>query len=153
MASCELLRPPAQVSLKQLMTSLSIGGAEHLEEDRRCVVGAILERQVDSLTGSLWKSDVQNAVTGILSDCVSTYDLDNRPIRRAGVMLRDLELAYYAGAANGDIQLAKSAEEIEALLSLEVNRLVPPSYQGLFLNDSIIEVWTGFCAHASACPT
>lgn len=152
MASCELRRPPAQVSLKQLVTSLSIGGAENLEEDRRCVVGAILERQVDSLSGSLWKSDVQNAVAGILSDCVLTYDLDNRPIRRAGVMLRDLELAYYTGLANGDNQLAKSAQEIEALLSLEVNRF-PLLTRVSFLNDLVIEFWTRLCAHASACPT
>jgi separase len=152
MASCELLRPPAQVSLKQLITSLSIDGAENLEEDRRCVVGAILERQVDSLSGSLWKPDVQTSVVGILSDCVLTYDLDNRPIRRAGVMLKDLELAYYTGTANGDAQLAKSAEEIEALLSLEVNWLIPPPYRGLFLNDSVIEFWTRLCAHASGCP-
>ena len=122
MASCELLRPPAQVSLKQLVSSLSIGDAENLEEERRCVVGAILERQVDSLSGSLWKPDVQNVVAGILSDCLVTYDSEIRPIRRAGVLLRDLELAYYTGTSNEDVQLAKSAEEIEALLGLDVHR-------------------------------
>jgi len=121
MATCELLRPPAQVSLKQLISSISIGDAENLEEDRRCIVGAILERQVDSLAGSLWKPDVQSVVSEILSDCVLTYDPENRPIRRAGVMLRTLELAYYTGTTNGDVQLAKSAEEIESLLSLEVH--------------------------------
>ena len=121
MATCELLRPPAQVSLKQLIDSISIGDSENLEEDRRCIVGAILERQVDSLAGSLWKPDVQSVVSGILSDCILTYDPENRPIRRAGVMLRTLELTYYTGAANGDVQLANSAEEIESLLSLEVH--------------------------------
>jgi hypothetical protein len=130
MASCELQRPPAQVSLKHLISSLSIGGAGNLEEDRRCVVGAILERQVDSLSGSLWKPDVQSAVAGILSDCTSVYDSENRPIRRSGVILRGLELAYYTGTGYGDVQLAKSAEEIEALLSLEVHRF--PSSPGSF---------------------
>ena len=122
MAACELLRPPAQVSLKQLISSISIGDAENLEEDRHCIIGAILERQVDSLAGSLWKPDVQSVVSGILSDCVLTYDPENRPIRRAGIMLRTLELAYYTGVANGEVQLAQSAEDIESLLSLEVHQ-------------------------------
>ena len=125
LASCELLRPPEQVSLKRLTTSISIGGGGNLEEDRRCVVGAILERQVDSLAGSLWKPDVQSVVAGLLSDCVSVYDPENRPIRRVGVMIRVLELTYYTGVAQEDIQLAKSAEEIEALLSLEVHLFSP----------------------------
>lgn len=121
MASCELLRPPAEVSLKRLISSISIGGADNHEEDRHCVVGAILERQVDSLAGSLWKTDVQSTVAGLLSDCVSTYDAESRPIRRAGVMLRLLELSYYTGAPGGDVQLEKYADEIEALLGLEVH--------------------------------
>jgi separase len=124
MAACELLRLPTQISLKQLMTSISIDGAADLEEERRCVVGAILERQVESLSGNLWKPDVQSVVAGLLSDCISTYDPVNRPIRRAGVMLKTLELTYYGGAADGDRQLSESAEEIEKLLSHEVRLLV-----------------------------
>jgi hypothetical protein len=120
MASCELLRQPTEVSLKRLISSISIGGTDNHEEDCRCVVGAILERQVDSLAGSLWKPDVQSAVAVVLSDCVSTYDAETRPIRRAGVMLRLLELSYYTGAPNGDVQWEKYAKEIEALLSLDV---------------------------------
>jgi hypothetical protein len=120
MASCELLRPPTGVSLKRLISSISIDGVDNHEEDRRCVIGAILERQIDSLTGSLWKPDVQSVVVGLLSDCVSIYNPENRPIRRAGVMLRLLELSFYTGAPDGDAQLEKSADEIKALLSHEV---------------------------------
>jgi hypothetical protein len=125
MASCELLRTPTEVSLKRLISSISIGGVDNHEEDRRCVVGAILERQIDSLTGSLWKPDVQSAVAGLLSDCVSIYNPEDRPIRRAGVMLRLLELSFYTGAPGGDAQLEKSADEIIALLSHEVRLLRP----------------------------
>jgi hypothetical protein len=125
MASCELLRPPAEISLKRLISCISIGGADDHDDDRRCIVGAILERQVDSLAGSLWKPDVQSVVGGLLSDCVSTYDAENRPIRRAGVMLRGLELSYYTGVPDGDVQLEKSAEEIKELLSLEVHLFRP----------------------------
>ena len=120
MASCELMRAPAEVSLKRLISFISIGGADNHEEDRRCIVGAILERQVDSLVGSLWKPDVQSAVAGLLSDCVSTYDAESRPIRRAGAMLRGLELSYYTVMPDGGVQLEKSTEEIITLLSLEV---------------------------------
>lgn len=121
MAACELLRPPEQVSLRQLIGSIPINNATDLEEERRCVVGAILERQMESLAGSLWKPSVQNVVAGLLSDCVSTYDPENRPIRRASVMIRALELAYYTGTADGDVQLTKSSEEIEVLLRAEVH--------------------------------
>jgi separase len=127
MATCELLRPPAQVSLRQLIGSIPINGASNFEEERCCVVGAILERQVESLYNSLWKPNVQSVVAGLLSDCISTYDSENRPIRRASVMIRALELAYYTGAVDGDIQLAKSSEEIKALLGAEVLiYLLPP---------------------------
>jgi separase len=122
MAACELLRPPAQVSLRQLIGSMSIStnSASNFKEERCCVVGAILERQVESLCNSLWKPNVQSVVVSLLSDCISTYDSESRPIRRASVMLRALELAYYTGAVDGDIQLAKSSDEIKALLEAEV---------------------------------
>lgn len=125
MASCELLRPPTEVSLKRLISSISIGDVDNHEEDRRCVVGAILERQIDSLTGSLWKPDVQNAVAELLSDCVSVYNPENRPIRRAGVMLRLLELSFYTSTPGGDAQLEKSTDEIKVLLRHEVRFLRP----------------------------
>ena len=125
MAACELLRPPTQISLKQLINSISIDGATDLEEERRCVVGALLERQVESLSGNLWKPDVQSVVMGLLSDCISMYDAVNRPIRRAGVTLKILELAYYGGAADEDLRLSESAEEIEGLLSQDVRLLIP----------------------------
>ncbi len=149
MASCELLRPSAEVSLKRLITSISIGGVDNQEEDRRCVVGAIIERQIDSLAGSLWKPDVQSVVAGLLSDCVSIYDPENRPIRRAGVMLRLLELSFYAGAPDGDTQLEMSADEIKALLGHEV-RLFHPS-SAFLLFTSVIECRTRFWAYALAC--
>lgn len=140
MASCELLRPPTEVSLKRLISSISIDGVDDPEEDRRCVVGAILERQIDSLTGNLWKPDVQSAVAGLLSDCVSIYNPENRPIRRAGVMLRLLELSFYTGAPDGDAQLEKSADEIKTLLGHEVRYRVPSSALLLFI--SVIECRT-----------
>jgi separase len=123
MASCELLLPPTQVSLKPRVNSISVGAGDNPEEDRRCVVGAILERQVDSLAGSLWKPDVQSAVKELLTDCALTYDSEERPIRHAGVLLRDLELLYYTGAADeaGQLTLEKSTEKIKTLLDLGVH--------------------------------
>jgi len=123
MASCELLLPPTQVSLKPRVNSISVGSGDTPEEDCRCVVGAILERQVDSLAGSLWKPDVQSAVKELLTDCALTYNSEERPIRHAGVLLRDLELLYYTGAADGAAQLALETitEKIKTLLDLGVH--------------------------------
>ena len=158
MATCELLRSPAEVSLKRLISSISIAGADNHEEDRRCVVGAVLERQVDNLAGSLWKPDVQSVVAGLLSDCVSTYDAENRPIRRAGVMLRVLELSYYTSAPDGDVQLEKSAEEIKALLSLEVHLFCPivrirMIYLGYRISDEIqrLRIWLTYIERKCTC--
>lgn len=139
MASCELLRTPTEVSLKRLISSISIGGVGNHAEDRRCVIGAILERQIDSLTGSLWKHDVQSAVAGLLSDCVSIYNPEDRPIRRAGVMLRLLELSFYTGVPGGDVQLEKSADEIIALLSHEVRLLCPVVSIIIYLSYRMLE--------------
>jgi separase len=152
MAACELLRPPTQISLKQLITSIPIDGATDLEEERRCVVGAILERQVESLSGNLWKPDVQSVVMALLSDCIATYDAANRPIRRAGVMLKILELSYYSGAADEDLRLSESAEEIEGLLSQDVRTFTHRS-QNLPFYNLIIESWTRCRDDTFACFT
>lgn len=123
MAACELLHPPTQISLKHLINSISIDGATDLEEERRCIVGAILERQVESLSGNLWKPDVQRVVMELLSECILTYDAVNRPIRRASIMLKILELTYYGGASDQDLRLSESTEEIERLLRQDVRLL------------------------------
>ncbi|KAI9509013.1 peptidase family C50-domain-containing protein [Russula earlei] len=152
MASCELLRPPAQVSLKESLSSISIDSADNQEEDRRCIIGAILERQVESLAGSLWKPDVKSAVRELLIDCASIYDSANRPIRRAGVLLRGLELSYYTDAPGGDVQLAKSQEEIEALLSLgNVGRDSSLTHL-LNLHRAEMHMWLALHAHRHVHP-
>lgn len=152
MAACELLRPPTEISLKQLITSIPIDGATDLDEERRCVVGAILERQVESLSGNLWKPDVQSVVMALLSDCISTYDAVNRPIRRAGVMLKTLELAYYSGAADGDLRLSESAGEIEGLLSQDKVGLDAAMIHLRALHSAEMHMWLALHAHRQVHP-
>ncbi|KAH9026737.1 peptidase family C50-domain-containing protein [Lactarius pseudohatsudake] len=152
MAACELLRQPTQISLRQLINSLSIDGATDLEEERRCVVGAILERQAESLSGNLWKPDVQSVVMGLLSDCISTYDSVNRPIRRAAVMLKTLGLTYYSGMVDGDLRLSESAKEIEGLLSQEKVGLDAAMLHLRALHSAEMHMWLALHAHRQVHP-
>ncbi|KAI0298727.1 peptidase family C50-domain-containing protein [Multifurca ochricompacta] len=133
MAACELLRLPTQ-------------------EDRRCVVGAILERQVESLAGSLWKPDVQSVVAELLSDCVMTYDSGKRPIRRAGVMLRVMELAYCSGVVDTGLRLAESTEEVKALLSSEGVGLDSSLTHLRALHSAEMHLWLALHAHREVHP-
>jgi hypothetical protein len=60
-------------------------------------------------------------------------------------MLRILELSYYTGAPGGDVQLEESAEEIKALLSLEVHLFLPfvriiIIYLGYRMSDEILRL-------------
>ncbi|KAI9438648.1 peptidase family C50-domain-containing protein [Lactarius indigo] len=152
MGACELLRMPTQVSLKQLINSISIEDVTDLDEGRRCVVGAILERQVESLNGILWKPDVQNVVIGLLSDCISTYDSVNRPIRRAAVMLKILGLTYYKGVTDGDLHLSESAEEIEGLLSQEKVGFDVAMTHLRALHSAEMHLWLALHAHRRVHP-
>ncbi|KAH9171315.1 peptidase family C50-domain-containing protein [Lactarius sanguifluus] len=152
MAACELLRQPTQISLKQLISSLSIDGATDLEEERRCVVGAILERQAESLSENLWKPEVQSVVMGLLSDCISTYDSVNRPIRRAVVMLKTLGLTYYGGVVDGDLRLSESAKEIEGLLSQEKVGLDAAMLHLRGLHSAEMHMWLALHAHRQVHP-
>ncbi|KAI0266095.1 peptidase family C50-domain-containing protein [Gloeopeniophorella convolvens] len=146
MATCELLRPASQVSLKRVIGSISINGAADLKEERLCVAGAILERQTESLAGNLWKASVQSVVSGLLSDCISIYDSETRPIRRAGATLKALELIYYAGGAE-DAGLVASTAEVEALSDREALGLDLALAHLQALHSAEMHVWLALYAH------
>lgn len=81
---CELMLDATSVSLRSM------------EIDDACIVGALLERQIDSLEGSRWKQGVHNVVGRLLIDALTIYGPD-MPVRRARVLLKCLEFAYHAG--------------------------------------------------------
>ncbi|KAH8987879.1 peptidase family C50-domain-containing protein [Lactarius akahatsu] len=105
MAACELLRQPAQISLKQLINSLSIDGATDLRR------GASLRCRRHS---------------GATSGKFEWEPLETRRAKCA-VMLKTLGLTYYSGVVDGDLRLSESAKEIEGLLSQELD-LMPQCY-------------------------
>jgi hypothetical protein len=94
--TCELLLQPHEVSLKTPLEACGLDPS---------IIGALLERQVDSLEGSLWKEGVQNMVRSLLGDVVGVYSAAgpavDMPLRRARVLIRSLEFGYKAGGCVG----------------------------------------------------
>jgi separase len=109
---CELMLAATSVSLRSI-------------ELDACIIGALLERQIDGLEGSRWKDGVQNAVGQLLLDVLDVYGPD-MPVRRARVLLKCLEFGYHAGpeavVAIGTPE--EMGSEVERLLS-QVSYLFP----------------------------
>jgi separase len=120
--TCELLLHPSEVSLRGPLEACGLGAD---------VVGAVLERQAESLEGSLWKDGgVREVVRTVLADALSVYicpvDVGigaGMPVRRARVLIQSLRFAYRVGGATeeGFIRHPDDiGEEIEELLGRSV---------------------------------
>ncbi|TFY82545.1 hypothetical protein EWM64_g1469 [Hericium alpestre] len=125
MATCELLRSPSEASLKRIFEQWPIRVESRQQSDQQCILGAILERQMASLEGSRWKDGVKDVIAGLLSDALSVYDAESRPIRRAVVMLRCLEFTYYSQAEDRSLsclplRTEEYGQHIDALLASEL---------------------------------
>lgn len=109
---CELLLDNSLVSLRSIAV------------DDPCIIGALLERQIDSLESAKWKEGVQNAVAEMLIDVLGVYGLD-MPIRRARILLKCMEFAYHVGPeAVGKIGTPEEmGSEVERLLLSQVGFL------------------------------
>ena len=60
---CDLYMEPKAVSLRGSMTNLFIGRNEaNVDQFRRTVVGALLERQAEGLLESKWKPPVRKVI-------------------------------------------------------------------------------------------
>lgn len=114
MGACDLILQPSEISLKC-----------HLEKSgsRPEIVGALLERQFDSLEGSLWKDGVRALLKTLLLDAVGVYSTGNMPVRRARVLVRCLEFGYKAGDEGVGRHADDLGEEAEELLGREVSVL------------------------------
>lgn len=121
--TCELLLQPSEVSLRCPLEGCGFGAD---------VVGAVLERQAESLDGSLWKDiGVRTVVRTVLADALSVYvrseDIGinmgaGMPLRRARVLIQSLRFTYRVGdAAEGFTRHSDDiGEEIEELLGRSV---------------------------------
>ncbi|KDQ52064.1 hypothetical protein JAAARDRAFT_40451 [Jaapia argillacea MUCL 33604] len=119
MGVCELFKAPEDVSLKSALQQLY--GVAELSS----VVGALIERQIDGLEGSIWKENVRTATKCLLLDALSVYDQQKRPVKRARVLLRCLEVTYKGGQDASGLDevsgrpLGDVGQEVEALLTRE----------------------------------
>lgn len=125
---CDLYKDPCEVSLGQFKHAFS-GIDVNDEEVCRSIIGALLERQVQSLQGSIWKLPVQNAVHVFLTELLELYDARTMPVHRARVLLRQLELLYHQETVADRLQDSTIIEDIvaeaEDLLTVGV-RFHPP---------------------------
>jgi separase len=132
--TCELLLPTEEVSLKSvvncIVTSDTSHGANPIVDPR--IVGALLERQLDSLEPSRWKESVHGVFVQLLRDALDVYCVEDvassssgMPVRRARVLLRCMEFLYRDhgqdgwsafGFANAD----EMGYEIEKLVIMSV---------------------------------
>ncbi|KAH9945510.1 peptidase family C50-domain-containing protein [Amylocystis lapponica] len=120
---CELLRAPPELSARIWLEGVRLddpaGDCMEGTQTWKCVVGALLERQAESLAGSRWKPGVRAVVRHLLGDALVVYVPTERPLRRARVLVRRLELAYHAGLEADDLDPVEIGDEVQALLSAE----------------------------------
>ena len=131
--TCELLLPTEEVSLKSAVncaaTPDTSHGANPTIVDPR-VVGALLERQLDSLEPSRWKEGVHGVFVRLLRDALDVYRVEDNisngmPVRRARVLVRCMEFAYRdhgqaEWSAFGFANVDEIGSEIERLVIMSV---------------------------------
>jgi separase len=83
--ACELFLPFKEVSLRAI----------RIEEP--AILGALLERQIQSLDIIRHKENVLPVLYGVLQDTVDVYRTAKMPLRETRVLLRAMELGYHSG--------------------------------------------------------
>lgn len=109
--------------MKPSAVSLS---SSHVGDDG--VIGALLERQVESLGLIRYKDNVSNVISYLLSDISKIYGSD-MPVRRARILVKWLEHMYYSGrdVVSGIGSPDDIGNEVEDLLQSEVSDRVQNS--------------------------
>ena len=68
-------------------------------------IGAVLERQIQGLTPSRWKSSVGDALLGLVNDLLQVYEDRAFSGHRARAILRKLELLYFIQPSADKMQM------------------------------------------------
>ncbi|TCD70963.1 hypothetical protein EIP91_000870 [Steccherinum ochraceum] len=129
MGTCELLLEPREISLRSSFN--------FQDDTTRIIVGALLERQVQSLESSRYKSTVKKTMSALLGDALDSYPLEgNMPLRRSGVWLKWLEGSYFGGEEFDGIQVNAEGicQEVTQLLSREIispKQIVAPAKKAM----------------------
>lgn len=135
---CDLLLPIEAVSLKSWSPRLPNGLNKDL--DKFSIVGALLERQVESLESSKWKPAIQGAMGKLLQDAMKVYGRQKMPIRKARVIIKCLELASSANGKGPCIvdDIEHYALEADGLLQVTVGpiaAIIPARTDAFHLQD------------------
>ena len=118
LATCELFQPPVTISALSWYS-------QEVDGEQKCVVGALIERQIASLEESRWKPGVRDVLRVLLDDALLVYDPEERPIRHARVVLKRLELSCHSNTEAGPSEPAgKLAADAETLLTRQVRPMV-----------------------------
>jgi hypothetical protein len=84
LGACDLFLEPSHISLKTAV------GMVHPS-----VTGILLERQLECLSGSIWKEGIGQVVLTLLIHAKEAYSEDEMPVRRARILLQCMEFAYH----------------------------------------------------------
>lgn len=135
LGACELLLPMEEVSLKSAVNCATTPGTSHGANPTivdPCIVGALLERQLDSLEPSRWKESVRGVFVRLLQDALDVYRVEDvagssskMPVRRARVLVRCMEFVYRdhdqdGWSAFGFANIDEMGCEIERLAMMSV---------------------------------
>ncbi|OCH85114.1 hypothetical protein OBBRIDRAFT_891378 [Obba rivulosa] len=118
MGACELFQGHSELSAKSWFKDLSDNASPENVQTWRCIIGALLERQMEGLASGRWKPAVRALVQSLLNDSLEVYLPAERPIRRARMLLNSLELAYFDESTWNDSP-GQIADEILVLLEQE----------------------------------
>ena len=116
-ATCDLFQPLNTVSALSWF-------AQEVDGDSKCVVGALIERQIKSMEESRWKAPVRDVLCTLVDDALLVYDPEERPIRHTRVLLKRLELGLETDANAIDV-VTKLATNAEVILAQKVARYIP----------------------------
>ena len=137
--ACELLLPTEEVSLKSAVNCTATPGTSHGANptivDPR-IVGALLERQLDSLESSRWKESVHGVFVRLLRDALDVYRVKDNisngmPVRRARVLVRCMEFVY---RDHGQDEWSAFGFANVDEIGCEIERLVMMSVRSFLIN-------------------
>ncbi|TBU21185.1 hypothetical protein BD311DRAFT_835203 [Dichomitus squalens] len=150
-ASCELFQGPEAVSA---LFWFAIGSSTLSKDDVDCVLGAILERQISSLEESKWKQGVQSVLRRLIEDALEVYTAEQRPVRRARVLLKRLELSYHSGLTSTEQNedATQYHEEAQSLLSRQDFALDGALAQYSSEFSASLHLWLAVHAHRTRDP-
>ncbi|KAH9478241.1 Separin [Psilocybe cubensis] len=166
--SCDLLLPPEEISV---LSATNFTTCDHPDQGTNpaglesCVIGVLLERQLDSLEPSRCKDGVRSVQLRLLRDALLVYSKHHEnssafmPVRRARILVRCLEFLYRDQADDACANLGfktvdEIGAEIEELLTNNARNLGKDARLNHYTNQYRIasHLWVALHAHRRVDP-